>query len=118
MLTFSDLATLDAQLDEAKIAIGEVRSLKAVGDTEWASYWGAVDEVSDRNGGTFRLPGRPWHFSGNVLTPPGIPALQGEHNHNVCSELGMSDAQIEAYTTANVLVGNFAARMIAQFNPS
>ena len=32
-----DLASLDAQLDEAKFAIGEVRTLQELGQTEWAS---------------------------------------------------------------------------------
>jgi hypothetical protein len=35
-------------------------------------YWGAVQEVSDRNGGTYRLPGRPWHFSRDGV--PGVVA--------------------------------------------
>jgi crotonobetainyl-CoA:carnitine CoA-transferase CaiB-like acyl-CoA transferase len=59
ILTFADVGALDAQLDEAKIAFGEVRSLKQVSEMEWAEYWGAVQEVSDHNGGSYRLPGRP-----------------------------------------------------------
>src|ERR1700726_4430398 len=50
-LTFHDIGALDAQLDEAKIALGEVRSLRRVSEMEWAEYWGAVQEVSDRSGG-------------------------------------------------------------------
>jgi hypothetical protein len=46
-------------LDEAKIAFGELRSLKKLSEMEWAGYWGAVQDVSDRNGGTYRQPGRP-----------------------------------------------------------
>ena len=63
ILTFADVGALDAQLDEAKIAFGEVRSLKQLSEMEWAEYWDAVQEVSDRNGGSYRLPGRPWRFS-------------------------------------------------------
>src|SRR6202043_2566880 len=44
-LTFHDIGALDAQLDEAKIALGEVRSLRRVSEMEWAEYWGAVQEV-------------------------------------------------------------------------
>ena len=51
ILTFADVGALDAQLDEAKIAFGEVRSLKQLSEMEWAEYWDAVQEVSDRNGG-------------------------------------------------------------------
>jgi crotonobetainyl-CoA:carnitine CoA-transferase CaiB-like acyl-CoA transferase len=41
ILTFHDIGALDAQLDEAKIALGEVRSLRQLSETEWAEYWGA-----------------------------------------------------------------------------
>jgi len=44
ILTFADVGALDAQLDEAKIAFGEVRSLKQLSEMEWAEYWGAVQE--------------------------------------------------------------------------
>ena len=44
ILTFSDIGALDAQLDEAKIALGEVRSLKRLSQMEWAEYWGAIQE--------------------------------------------------------------------------
>ena len=86
------------------IAFGEVRSLKELSETEWADYWGAVQEVSDRNGGSYRLPGRPWHFSGEQLDPLGVPAFQGEHNHEVFAELGLSEAEIDRYVGSGALV--------------
>jgi hypothetical protein len=69
-----------------KIAMGEIRTLRALSETEWAGYWGAVQEVSDRHGGTYRLPGRPWHFSADQLDPIGDSTLQGEHNHTVFNQ--------------------------------
>ena len=104
ILTFHDIGALDAQLDEAKIAFGEVRSLKQLSEMEWAEYWGAVQEVSDRNGGSYRLPGRPWRFSREQLAPLGEPAFQGEHNRAVLAELGLRDDEIEAYITSGALV--------------
>jgi crotonobetainyl-CoA:carnitine CoA-transferase CaiB-like acyl-CoA transferase len=104
MLTFADMAALDAQFDEAKIAMGEIRSLGDLATSEWSSYWGGVQEVSDRNGGTYRLPGRPWHFSQDELTPIGDPALRGEHNREVCTELGFSDEEVNRLVTAGALV--------------
>jgi crotonobetainyl-CoA:carnitine CoA-transferase CaiB-like acyl-CoA transferase len=104
ILTFSDIGALDAQLDEAKIALGEVRSLKRLSQMEWAEYWGAIQEVSDRNGGTYRLPGRPWHFSREELEPLGEPAFQGEHNRDVFGELGLSDDEIDGYVASGALV--------------
>jgi crotonobetainyl-CoA:carnitine CoA-transferase CaiB-like acyl-CoA transferase len=92
-------------LDEAKIALGEVRSLKKLSEMEWAEYWGAVQEVSDRNGGTYRLPGRPWRFSREKLRPLGDPAFQGEHNRTVFGELGLSEDEIDNYFASGALVG-------------
>lgn len=103
--TFPDMAALDAQFDEAKIAMGEVRSLRELGESEWADYWGAVQEVPDRRGGTFRLPGRPWKFASQTLDPLGAPAFQGEHNVDVFSELGLSSDEIAAAQAAGALVG-------------
>ncbi len=105
ILTFHDIGALDAQLDEAKIAFGELRTLKRLSETEWAKYWGATQEVSDRDGGTYRLPGRPWHFSRDELAPLGDPAFQGEHNRDVFHELGLSDDEIDGYLASGALVG-------------
>ena len=105
ILTFRDIGALDAQLDEAKIAFGEVRSLKKLSEMEWAEYWGAVQEVSDRNGGIYRLPGRPWCFSREQLEPLGNPAFQGEHNRTVFGELGLSEDEIDNYFASGALVG-------------
>lgn len=110
--TFPDMASLDAQFDEAKIAIGEIRSLEDIAESEWSDYWSASYEVSDRNGGSFRLPGRPWKFSDAELSTPGEPSLQGENNVDVCRELGFTDDQIQQFDAAGALVGNFASSMI------
>jgi hypothetical protein len=90
ILTFPDMARLDAQFDEAKIAMGEIRSIKQLTKSDWSEYWGAVQFVPDRCGGEYKLPGRPWHFSRDELTPIGTPAFQGEHNREVFRELGVS----------------------------
>src|SRR6202008_2660723 len=104
ILTFADVGALDAQLDEAKIAFGEVRSLKRLSDMEWAEYWDAVQEGSDRNGGSYRLPGPPRRFLDENLDPLGEPAFQGEHTRRVLVELGFSDHEIDAYVVSGALV--------------
>ncbi|MCR6735891.1 MAG: CoA transferase [Afipia sp.] len=109
MLTFPDMATLDAQFDEAKIAMGEIRSTKELIKSAWSEYWGAVQHVSDRSGGEYSLPGRPWHFSREELMPIGIPAFQGEHNNAVFSELGISEEELNRLTEAGVLVAHARA---------
>ncbi|WP_269506404.1 CaiB/BaiF CoA transferase family protein [Burkholderia sp. IMCC1007] len=104
MLTFRDMASLDAQLDESKIAIGEIRTMQDAAETEWAEYWGAVIDVPDRHGGTYRLHGRPWRFSSDELDAPSAPAFRGEHNADVFAELGMSMSEINALVEAGALV--------------
>lgn len=108
------MAALDAQFDEAKIAIGEIRSLSDVAASEWADHWEATHEVSDRDGGSFCLPGRPWHFSDAELASPGAPALQGEHNAEVLEELGYRADQIDQLAASGALVGNFAPMLISK----
>jgi len=106
ILTFPDMATLDAQFDEAKIAMGEIRSIKELAASEWSEYWGAIQHVSDRSGGEYRLPGRPWRFSAEELPPIGAPAFQGEDNISVFSELGVSSDELKRLSETGALVSH------------
>ena len=117
ILTFRNMRDLDAQLDEAKIAMGQIRTLRDLSTSDWADYWGAVQEVSDRHGGMYRLPGRPWRFSRDELKPIGDPAFQGEHNHSVFSELGISDKEIETHIQSGAFVFGPAALRPDQVGP-
>jgi crotonobetainyl-CoA:carnitine CoA-transferase CaiB-like acyl-CoA transferase len=93
--TFDDMASLDAQLDDAKIPTGRVREVADLAATEWASAWGATRTVPDRNGGEFTVPGIPWHFSRDDRVPAErTPARRGEHNDEVLHELGYDDAEV------------------------
>jgi crotonobetainyl-CoA:carnitine CoA-transferase CaiB-like acyl-CoA transferase len=104
--TFADLESLDAQMDEAKIATGQVRTVKEFADSDWARDWNAVRVVPDRSGGEIRIPGRPWHFH----EPAGsdddqqVPARQGEHNSEVLAELGFGPAEITKLGESGALV--------------
>jgi len=104
MFSFRDLASLDAQLDEAKIAIGQIRTLKELASTEWAQQWGAVQEISDRRGGTYKLHGYPWHFSADTLGQRAAPAYRGEHNVEVFREAGLSDKEIQHAISSGMLL--------------
>jgi crotonobetainyl-CoA:carnitine CoA-transferase CaiB-like acyl-CoA transferase len=105
MYSFRDLKSLDAQLDESKIAIGEIRSLKELAETDWARQWGAVQEVSDRRGGTYRLHGYPWRFSDEDLGTRAAPAFRGEHNEQVFREAGLAEVEIRRAIDTGILVG-------------
>jgi crotonobetainyl-CoA:carnitine CoA-transferase CaiB-like acyl-CoA transferase len=115
--TFTDVASLDAQLDEAKIPIGALRDISEFAETDWATHWGATRTVPDGAGGRITVPGRPWHFSGNTkpngstdgaetvdTEPDRQPARQGEHNEEVLREFGYSDDEISEFTNSGVLV--------------
>jgi hypothetical protein len=104
VLTFRDMATLDAQLDEAKIAMGQIRTTREIANSEWAEYWGAVQDVPDRRGGSYRLHGRPWRFSEDKLPAPTAPSFRGENNAEVFASLGMSQDAIKAAIAAGMLI--------------
>jgi crotonobetainyl-CoA:carnitine CoA-transferase CaiB-like acyl-CoA transferase len=102
--TFADMASLDAQLDEAKIPTGRVRTLEGIAESDWAKRWVATRTVSDRNGGQITVPGRPWHFSNDDGEPERLPARRGEHNEDVLAELGYDTAEIDSLRRRGVLV--------------
>jgi crotonobetainyl-CoA:carnitine CoA-transferase CaiB-like acyl-CoA transferase len=103
--TFGDMETLDAQLDEAKIATGQVRGIKEFAASDWAREWDAVRTVSDRSGGEIKIPGRPWHFADQVAADEGqLAARQGEHNLEVLAELGFSAAEIDVLEAGGALI--------------
>jgi crotonobetainyl-CoA:carnitine CoA-transferase CaiB-like acyl-CoA transferase len=103
--THRDIETLDAQLDEAKIATGQVHSIKEFAASDWVREWDAIRTVSDRSGGEIKIPGRPWHFADQVAADEGqLAARQGEHNAEVLTELGFSAAEIEGLGACGALV--------------
>jgi len=103
--TFADMASLDAQLDEAKIATGQLRDVRDFAATEWAARWEVTRQVSDRVGGSITIPAPPWHFSAHDGTlAPQVPALQGEHNAELLTELGYADREIEVMAREAALV--------------
>jgi crotonobetainyl-CoA:carnitine CoA-transferase CaiB-like acyl-CoA transferase len=102
--TFDDTASLDAQLDEAKIPTGRMRSVAGLAASEWARQWVATRTVPDRCGGEITVPGRPWHFSEDDGEPERWPARRGEHNEEVLAELGYDTAEIDFLRRRGVLV--------------
>lgn len=110
VLTFTDLELLQAQVSEAGLAIGVVRTTSELAESEWAKDWGAVVEVDDRGGGTVRMPGAPWRFSESQLPAPGIPAFQGEHNVELLEERGVDPAVIQDLQARRVLLSRRSAR--------
>lgn len=107
IFTFQDMASLDAQLDEAKIASGVVREVTELVDTEWSTEWSATRKVSNRSGGDILVAGSPWHFSKSIKDGPEEtrkPAFQGEHNTEILAALRFTPSQINQFREAGVIV--------------
>jgi CoA:oxalate CoA-transferase len=94
LATFDDLEQLQAQVSEAGLAVGRVRTVNEFANSEWVNEWGAVVNVDNRGGSTVRMPGNPWIFSQSELPPAGAPAFQGEHNKEILEELRIPEEKI------------------------
>jgi crotonobetainyl-CoA:carnitine CoA-transferase CaiB-like acyl-CoA transferase len=103
ILTFPDLDQLQAQVSEAGLAIGQVRTLQELSESEWAEDWNAIAQIDDRDGGTARMPGSPWRFSLSRLPEPGIPYFQGESNAEVLTERGITTEAIQSLRDRGIL---------------
>ena len=88
ILTFTDLDQLQAQVSEAGLAIGVVRSTQDLADSEWAKDWGAVVEVDDRDGGTVRMPGPAMALRPLRAARPGLALLPGREQRRSARRAG------------------------------
>jgi crotonobetainyl-CoA:carnitine CoA-transferase CaiB-like acyl-CoA transferase len=95
-LTIDTVGELEARLAKHKLALGRIRSVSEVAQTDWAKQRNAFVEVSDRGTGTVKLPNSPWIFSGSDTSTHGVAKYRGEDNEEVLSELlGLSEQQIK-----------------------
>ena len=106
MLTVRTIEELEAQVREAELAVGTIRSVSEIAESEWAIERGAIREVEDRSGGTARVPAPPWIFSGCELPDAGLPPFQGEHNRELLTEIGLSESEIARLEQEGVLISN------------
>ena len=104
LATFDSLEQLQAQVSEAGLAVGRVRTIGEFAESDWVKEWNAVVDVDDRGGGTLRMPGNPWIFSRSELPSPGVPAYQGEHNREILHGMQLSESEILEMEKRNVLL--------------
>src|ERR1700688_3803637 len=104
LATFDNLEQLQAQVSEAGLAVGQVRTTKEFAKSDWVREWNAVVEVDDRGGGTVRMPGNPWIFSRSELPAPGAPAFQGEHNEEILKELHVLETRVRDLQDRSILL--------------
>ncbi|HWM20706.1 MAG TPA: CoA transferase [Ilumatobacteraceae bacterium] len=100
-----DAVEFERRFAKHKLAVGVLRSVRDVCDTEWARERGAIVDVSDRGGGTIRVPNAPWRFSDAPdVALRGEPRYRGEDNRAVLSELlGLDDAELDRLESTGVL---------------
>lgn len=86
------------------LAVGVVRHVRELADSEWARARGAITSVPDRLGGHIRVPNAPWHFRQAHVGTHGEPRYRGEDNRTVLREiLDMSNDEITELERLDVL---------------
>lgn len=103
--TFTSFEDFEAALGRARLAVGQVRALRAAAESPWADERGALVDVSAGGDAPLRLPRSPFRFSDATVGTNGQPAWQGQHNREVLREvLGLGDADVDRLNADGVLV--------------
>lgn len=102
--TALDFAEIARRLDEADLVWAPVQTPAQVAADPQVAAAGALLEVEDGQGGTYRSPAAPARFPGaDALVRPAAPGL-GQHTREVLAEIGYSPDQIEAMLSAGAAV--------------
>lgn len=92
-LPFAEIAR---RLDAADMVWSPVQTPADVAADPQVAAAGALLEIEDGEGGTYRSPAAPMRFPGDdVAVRPGAPGL-GQHTREVLAELGYTAEQIDA----------------------
>ena len=103
-LTVQTAEEIEDTFAEAGLAMGVLRKMTDLAETEWAHDRNAIISIDDRSGGTFRIPNAPWQFSGADVSTQGIPKFRGEDNEEVLQRLlGVSAEEVAALTESGAL---------------
>lgn len=95
-----DFEEIARRLDEADLVWAPVQSPAEVAADPQVAAAGALVEVEDGSGGTFRSPAAPARFPGaDAAVRPPAPA-QGQDTRKVLAEIGYSAADIESMFAA------------------
>jgi CoA:oxalate CoA-transferase len=99
-----DAATLEDRLAGHELAVGLLRDARDLATSGWAAERRAIAAVSDRRGGTIRIPNPPWRFDDEPAEISGVPKYRGEDNREVLREvLGYDDTTIASLESDGVL---------------
>jgi crotonobetainyl-CoA:carnitine CoA-transferase CaiB-like acyl-CoA transferase len=102
--TIQTAQEIEDVMAEAGLAMGVVRTMSELADTDWAHDRNAIIDADDRYGSTFRVPNAPWVFSGSDVSTRGVPKFRGEDNAAVLQQLaGVTPEEVELLTASGVL---------------
>ena len=106
----SPTRTLESALAEHGSAMGVLRSVREVADSDWAREREAIVAVPDRGGGSIRIPNSPG--SSATRTPAFADnRYRGEHNREVLCELcGLDGDELDALEAAGVISSRLPGR--------
>lgn len=94
--TMRDAHAFEERCAQFGLAVGVVRTVRELAESEWAVARGAVASIPDRLGGYVRMPNAPWHFRNATVGTHGEPRYRGEDNRIVLKDLlGFSDAELD-----------------------
>jgi crotonobetainyl-CoA:carnitine CoA-transferase CaiB-like acyl-CoA transferase len=86
------------------LAMGVMRTMKELADTEWAQDRNVIINADDRSGSHIRVPNAPWVFSASDTSTRGVPKFRGEDNETVLHDLlGISPETVAELTAQGVL---------------
>lgn len=102
--TMPSAHAIEEAMSANRLAVGRLRSVHDVCDTDWATDREATVRIPDRGDGTIRIPNAPWRFEGSDVRTGGEPRYRGEDNRAVLGELlGLDDAALDALEAQGVL---------------
>ncbi len=101
---YPDPLSFEERCSESGLAVGVLRSVRELAESDWAEARGAVVRIDDRLGGTLRVPNSPWHFRGATTGVRGEPRYRGEDNRTVLSELlGLDSSHLDDLEARSII---------------
>ena len=103
-LTLPTAQAFEDRCAQFGLAVGVMRSVREIAESDWSTARGAIARVPDRVGGEVRIPNAPWHFTHSHVGTSGEPRYRGEDNRTVLRDiLNMTDEEIDKLEANNVL---------------
>ena len=101
--TFRNAEDLEAQVGEAGLAIGKLRSMKEFAEGPWGDYWQIIRKIKIDKDNIIKIPGLPWKFSRTKCEPQNHLANRGMDNEKILLDLGYTKKDIKQLYLKNIL---------------